>query len=154
MSSAVRRLESLSKIQKADPLARKKVIWILVFGSAFGIAVIASYRYFVNQIYEWIEENIELLTSNPELPFLFSLVVVSPLVLFSGYLFIYGHRAARAKRIPAPGYSVVRDTVVHTGTSALIRARIVQVLSLVLVLASVMIPVFFWYVFSHLAGDA
>lgn len=127
---------------------------MLIFGSIFGTVVIASYGYFESQIYEWIEENIALLTSNPEIPFLISLLVVSPLLLFSGYLFIYGHRAARAERIPAPGYDVIRDTVVHTGTSALIRARIVQALSLVLVLASAMIPVFFWYVFSHLAGDA
>lgn len=123
-------------------------------GLAFGTALIASYERFESQIYEWMAENIGLLTSHPELPFLISLIVVSPLYLFSIYLFIYGHRAAKAKRLPAPGYSVVRDTLVHTGTDAVYRARIVQVLSLVLVLPSAMIPVFFWYVFSRLAGDA
>lgn len=150
----VRTLEPLSNIQKADPLARKKAIWILFFGLAFGTTIILGYKYFENRIHAWVEANIDLLTSNPEIPFVISLVLVSPLFLFSGYLFFYGYRAARAQRFPAPGFTVIRDTVVHCGTNALVRGRIVQALSLVLAFASAMIPVFFWYVFRHLAGGA
>lgn len=144
----------MSDIQKADPHARKWAIWIVIGGALFGTTIIAGYGYFERQIYGWIEDNLELLTANPELPSLFGLVVVFPLLAFAIYLYVYGHRAARAKRIPAPGYAVIRDTAVHTGTRALVLGRIVQAVSLMIILASAMIPVFFWYVFSQLANDA
>jgi len=143
----------MSDIQKADPAARRRAIWIVAIGSVFGALAILSYQHFESRIYEWIEKNIELLTSTPELPFLFSLVLVSPLLFLSTYLFVYGHRAARARRLPPPGYAVARDTPVHIGKDALVRARIVQILSLVIALAGAMIPVFFWYVFSNLTTD-
>ena len=124
---------------------------IILLGTVIGTAAIGAYTYYEMEIYSWLENNIDWLANNPRTVFLFGLVLVTPLLILSGYLFIYGRRTAKTGRMPPPNYAVVRDTRVTTGTQAVLRGRIVQVLSVFLLLASAAIPILFWYIFIRFA---
>jgi hypothetical protein len=144
----------LSEIQKGDPDAKRKAIWLLVLCSIVGSVVLGSYSYFEAEIHRWIYRSIDFLISNPLAVCLPALVFVIPILLFSVYLFIYGYRASQAKRMPPPGYSVVKDTVVLSGLKAIRMGRLVQFISLVLLLAGASIPGILWYVFDRVVSSA
>ena len=123
----------------------------ILAGTVIGMAAIGLYTHYETEIHSWLENNIDWLAKNPRTVFLFGLVLVTPLLILSGYLFIYGRRTAKTGRMPPPKYAVVRDTRVMTGTQAVLRGRLVQVLSVFLLLASAAIPILFWYIFSRFA---
>jgi hypothetical protein len=141
-------------IQKGDPDAKRKAIWFLVLCSIVGAVVLGSYSYFEAEIHSWIYRNIDFLISNPLAVFLPALIFVTPILFLSVYLFIYGYRASQAKRMPPPGYSVVKDTVVFSGLKAIRMGRLVQFISLVLLLAGAAIPGILWYVFDRVISSA
>ena len=139
-------------IQKADPKARRQAVGATLVCAAIGFVAIGGYSRHEAAIFGWIERNLDFLVSNPEVVLFFGLLLVSPLLLFSAFLFFYARRAARARRIPPPGCSVVRDTVVTTGSRALLKARAVQFLALLLLLGGALIPFFMWLVITTI-GD-
>ena len=140
----------MSQIQIADPTARKRAMLILLVVFIIGAVVINSYTRYETEIFHWFEENMEWLGDNPVIVFLSGLVLVAPLLMLSGYLFIYGRRAAETGRMPPPNYAVTRDTTIKTGKQAVIHGRLVQLLSLFLLLVSAAIPILFWYLFDRL----
>ncbi len=140
----------MAQIQKADPIARKKALGVVLVGTAIGTAAIGLYTYYEMEIYSWLENNIDWLADNPSTVFLLGLVLVTPLLILSGYLFVYGRRTAKTGRMPPPNSAVARDTRVTTGTQAVLRGRILQVLSVFLLLASAAIPILFWYILSRM----
>lgn len=123
---------------------------ILLVAILIGTVMISSYTRYETEIFHWFEENIEWLADNPGIVFLSGLVLVAPLMIFCGYLFIYGRRAAERRRMPPPGYAVTRDTRIKTGTQAVFHGRVVQLLSLFLVLVSAAIPILFLYLLDRL----
>jgi len=141
----------LARIQTADPIARKKAMGIIFMGTVTGLAAIGLYTHYEMELSSWLENNIDWLASNPWTVFLFGLVLVTPLLILSGYLFIYGRRTAKTGRIPPPNYALVQETRVATGTKAVLRGKIVQVLSVFLLLSSAAIPILFWYILSRFA---
>ncbi len=56
--------------------------------------------------------------------------------------------------MPPPGYSVVKDTIVLSGLKAIRMGRLVQFISLVLLLAGAAIPGILWYVFDRVVSSA
>ena len=120
-------------------------------GTVTGLAAIGLYTHYEMELSSWLENNIDWLASNPWTVFLFGLVLVTPLLILSGYLFIYGRRTAKTGRIPPPNYALVQETRVATGTKAVLRGKIVQVLSVFLLLSSAAIPILFWYILSRFA---
>ena len=55
--------------------------------------------------------------------------------------------------MPPPGYSVVKDKIVLYGLKAIRMGRLVQFISLVLLLAGAAIPVILWYVFDRVVSS-
>ena len=143
----------MKQIQKADPAARKRAMTIIVAGGVIGALMIGAYRHYETEIFAWLERNIGWLAGSPGIVLGFGCLLVAPLLVLSGYLFFYGRRAARAKRIPPPDSAVVRDTVVKTGAPAVVHGRLVQVLSVFLFLSGAAIPLLFWYLLDRLTGS-
>lgn len=139
----------MSQIQKADPKARNRAMGLILAGTVMGTAAISAYNRYQADIFFWLESNTEWLADNSGVLFLLGLVMFSPLFALSGYLLIYGRRIVSAGRMPPPGSSVMRDTAIVTGVRAVRRGRVLQLLSLFLLLAGAAIPTIFWYLFDH-----
>ena len=142
----------MSEIQTASPAARRKAAWIIVLGVLIGALPIALYSYFEEAIYEWLYHNFELVLANTFVVFLLTLIMFTPLILFAAYLFVYGRRIVAARRMPPPGYAVVRDTKVVTDSRAIRLGLLVQFLSLLIIAAGIVTPFYFWYVLSQMAS--
>ena len=137
------------QVQKADPIARKKAMVILLIGTIIGMLVIGTFTYYEMAIHAWLGRNIEWVVNNSWTVFLFGLVLAIPLLVLSGFLFIYGQKVVKTERIPPPTYAVTRDTKIHTGRQAVLRGRIIQFLSLFLLLAGTSIPILLCYIFDR-----
>lgn len=144
----------MGSTQKADPKAKRKVLWILGAAAAAGVIAIVSFEFLQAHLLTWLESNIDFLTENSFLVFLFALLMVSPVLAAGFYLYALGHRAARAQRFPPPGCAVVIDTPVIDGPAGLRRGRIIQTLSLLLLFVAGSIPVLLWYLFRLLVSTA
>ena len=141
------------EVQPADPGARRKAIWVVGVTTLLGVCAILAFEYFQGDLQEWLERNIGYLVRHPVLVFLAGLAFVSPVVVAGIYLLVLGSRAVRTRRFPPPGYAVVRDTPVHHGVQAIRRGRIIQLVSLLVMVAAVTLPLILAIIFRTL-GDA
>jgi len=140
----------MTEVQRGDPRARRLASWAIAAAvslGAFGVLALDRHQ---AAIHAWLEANIEWLVRHTWAVFLAGLIVVLPVLALAAYLFLVGSRIARSGRYPAPGYAVARAAPVVTGRRAVIRGRVVQVLSALLVLCSLAIPVMLWYIFTML----
>lgn len=138
-------------IQRADPRARKIAILIIGIVSLLGISLISAVQTFEPEISSWLEANDDWLAGHPQAVFWTFLGLISPILATTLYLFNYARLAAKAQRLPPPGYAVIRDTRIIEGISAVRRARIVQVLTASIALLAGAVPVAMWYIFRALA---
>ena len=140
----------MTEIQRSDARARRLAIRVTAVALILGAAGILVIDHYETAIHGWLEANVDWLIRHTWAVFLAGLVIVLPILAFSAYLFMVGHRIARAARYPAPGHAVVRDTPVVTGRRAIVRGRSLQGLSALLALCSLAIPVTFWQMFTML----
>jgi len=145
----------MNEIQKADPEARRRVVLVIVFGTAAGALLIAGFGYFRDVFHGW-------LTSDPaETAFRARLAIgvaaallAAPLVGCAAYLWLLGAKVLRAQRFPPPGLGVVRDTPVVAGTAAVTRGHVMQVVAVCLGVSAAVLCLFFWRLIGTLGGTA
>jgi hypothetical protein len=142
----------MSTIQKADPGARRKAIWVICATTLLGVCTILALESFQEEFQSLLERNIDFLVKNSIIVFLVSWVLVSPVLAAGTYLLSIGNRTVRAQRFPPPGYAVVRDTHVIGGSQGRQRGRVIQWLSLLLLFSAAAIPFVMWLVFRSLAS--
>ncbi|OHB64968.1 MAG: hypothetical protein A2Y77_09345 [Planctomycetes bacterium RBG_13_62_9] len=80
-------------------------------------------------------------------------VVFLGLVPFSAYLYRYGRRAVRSRRMPPPGTRVVRDTRVFEGDAAVARGRLAMAMAGILLVLSLVGGLYFPYRLGKLFRD-
>lgn len=141
----------MTGVQKADSAARRRAATVLFVTLGLGLAGISALTAYEPQIQRWLESNAVWLARNAWIVFLAALVAVLPVLAVAAYLYLFGSKIARAARFPPPGQAVVRDTRIVTGGRAVIRGRIVQVLSVCLMLCGLAIPIVLWHLFAMLA---
>lgn len=139
-------------LQRADMAARRKAVIVVVVAAVLGASAIAAFEYYLGDFEAWLEQNIDYLLEHSYVVFVAALILVLPALAAGAYLLVFSQRIVRSQRFPPPGYAVSRDTVVLEGARAIRRARIIQVLSVLLLCATSAIPVYLWYVFRYLAG--
>jgi len=130
------------EIQRADPLARRQAVVMVVWGMVIGGILIALARTYRPALEEWVTRDpgsrLKLILAALE-------VAVAALTLgLAVYLWRVGDGVVRAERVPAAGTSVLRDTVVLRGVSARRRGRSMQILAVILVLAAAGFSMFLW----------
>jgi len=143
----------MSKIQKADPLARRKAIWVVLVATILGVVAIMAFESFQAHFQSWLEGKIHFLLENTIVVFTISLVIVSPVLGAGTYLLLLGNRTVRAQKFPPPGYAVARDTLVLEGSKGVQRGRVIQLLSLMLLCSAAAIPFIIWYIFLSLTSE-
>jgi hypothetical protein len=142
----------MENIQLADPNARRKAILVVCVAALLGVCAGLIFNSLQDDLQPWLEGNLHLLLANTMIIFVFSLVVVLPILASGIYLLLLGTRSVRAQRFPPPGVAVVRDTPVLEGAAGIRRGRVIQILSLLLLCCAGAIPVVLWLIFRFLAS--
>ena len=135
----------MSRIQQADPGARRKVIRTLILSGLIGTCAIAAFGLYERALQSWLVRNIDSLAQQASAVFIGALVFASPLLFSAVYYFSLGRRVMRSQRFPPPGYAVYRDTPVLEGRSAIRRGLVMQILSVILLSAAALLPMMFVY---------
>ena len=139
----------MSKIQKADPGARRKALLIVGLGIMIGALLIIGFERFRTPLLNWLLSKPEKLLYRVGLFCFFSSVLGSaPLFGFSVYLWSLGGRVTRFKRFPLPGHRVVRDTPILEGQAALARGRVFKIMAVLFGAAAVMLCYAIWSLFA------
>lgn len=125
-------MSQLPEIQRADPVARRRVLVGVV---AVVAACVAGYV----ALQRWLAGLRGLDAAQVQQALERALVVASwtamvPAVAFAAVLWRYGTRICEAGRFPAPGARVIRDTPVLHGAPAQLRGTILKVLAAFLAL--------------------
>ena len=141
----------MGTVQKADPAARRKALAIVCAGVLLGFCAIGLFEIFASDIIALIQRNLHLFSANPLVVLSISMAFLSPLLAGCICFLILGNRTVRAQRFPPPGCPVVRDTPVLEGASGVRRGRIMQLLSVILLLCIMTVPFWVWGVFRALA---
>ena len=133
----------MDEIQQADTGAKRKSIWIVGITALLGAGAIWVFESCQGEFVAWLADNLDYLAKNTLVVFLMALVFAAPLIATAIILFLLGRRIVKWQRYPPPDYVVYRDTRVLNGSRAIRRGRIMQLLSLVLLLAAGAIPFLF-----------
>lgn len=135
------------QIQKADPVVRRKAIRGILIGVVIGGVLYFLLQAMIGNINQWIESHAEFLVEHHYLAFLLMLIPVAPVIVLSGYLFVYAGKIVKTRRFPPPDTPVIRDMRVIEGRAAVIRGRIAQLLCGVILLSASAIPLLIWTIF-------
>lgn len=139
------------KIQKADPAARRKSLRIAGFAGLGLLALLVGGLVLGLDTREFPGAIAGYLVAAPRRGMIVISIGVAPIALFAIYLFVFGARVIRARRFPLPGQAVTRDTPIREGRAAIARARLLQTLAALLLLAALALPVIFARLLSLLA---
>ena len=133
----------MDEIQRADPGAKRKAIWIVGMTALLGAGTLWVFEIYQDEFVAWLVDNLDYLAQNTLVVFFMAAVCAAPLIASAIILFLLGRRIVKGQRFPPPDYPVYRDTRVLKGSRAIRRGRIAQLLSLVILLAAAVIPFLF-----------
>jgi len=102
----------------------------------------------------WLQRHILFLADHSYLIAVVAFALVAPVVTAGIYLYGYGRSAARSRRHPAPGYSVLRDVWIVESNAAVTIGRAVQIAAAMIILGSGSIPIMFWVLFQELLRES
>lgn len=122
----------MPEIQRADPVARRRVLVAVVAVAALCVAGYMTLQH-------WLAGLRGLDAAHMQQALERALIVASwaalvPAAIFAACLWRYGVRVCKAGRFPAPGARVIRDTPVLRGAPAQLRGAFLKVLAAFLAL--------------------
>jgi hypothetical protein len=135
----------MASVQKADPVARRRAMLLVVVGVFAGSVLIVGFERCRAPLLEWLLSKPG--ESGHQLRLLFACAAVlasAPLIAFAVYLWSLGARVIRAQRFPLPEQRVIRDTPILEGQAAIARGRGLKVVAVSLCVAAVVLCSMFW----------
>lgn len=138
-------------IQKADSIARRKTFRRMLVASLIGAFVVFAFEQNRPALEHWLREDPSQVASRVKLLLLIlCLLIELPVVVIAAYLWRFSNRILCSHRFPPPGEPVIRDTRVLLGAEANRQGRVIQALSICLVVCACIVPVLFWCLESSL----
>jgi hypothetical protein len=122
-----------------DPKARRKAVVFVIVVTIIGVLLTYAIGKNPTIIESQIEDGIRAIADKPFDTALAISVFLAPIVTISIYLFFIGIKIANAQRFPIPGTTVIRDTKLLAGSAAIRHARIIQLLTLVVIVLTPML---------------
>lgn len=145
----------MTDIRRADPVARRQLVVVLVVGTFVGALLILGFERYHIPLRDWILSEPGASAQRVKLVFLaLAAVLIAPLLGVAAYLWALGARILRAREFPPPGLRVIRDSAVITGERAISRGRLLKMLALGCAIASVALGLLLWRLASSLSGHA
>jgi hypothetical protein len=136
----------MTDIRRADPIARRRAVRVIIVAAAVGILLIAAFERYRIPLREWIIGEPGEAAQRIQLMFLvLAALLLVPLLAFAAYLWSLGASVIRAREFPPPGHRVVRNTQVITGEAAIARARQLKVFALVCGIACAILAFLLWH---------
>lgn len=133
------------EIHAADPRARRTAIALLVAGLIVGTALLLFFDRARPEIARWILADKQQVAFRARIVLsVVAVIVVGPLVGFAAYFFRLGAATVRSARFPPPGTAMLHDTRVIAGDAAHTRGRVLQAVSVMLVVLALAIAVLLW----------
>ena len=145
----------MSDVQRADRVARRRAVLLVVVGSLIGSICILFLEKYRPALERWIlsdprESAHRVITATVIL----AVAITVPLYVFAGYLWLRGARVRRERRFPLPADRPVRDTAIVVGDAAAMKGRLLQVVAVGLAVAASLLAVALWRFASMLANHA
>jgi hypothetical protein len=133
------------EVRRADPVARRKAILLVILGALAGTLSIAGFEHYRAPLRDWLASNPGERTNRIKLLLILVAAGLSaPLVALAAYLWSLGSSVVRTRQFPPPGSRVIRDTPVVAGQAAMVRGRSLKALALFLGAASALLWLFLW----------
>ena len=143
------------EVQRADPVARRRTVLIVLAGMLIGGLVISSFEHYRPRLERWLVSEPELLPERmATVTAALAFVTVVPLLMFAIRLWTAAAKARRYQRYPPEGERVVRDTPVLRGGAAVARGRTLQGLAIALVVFAIGFALALWRLASAIARFA
>jgi len=135
-------------IVRADKKARRLAMVILAGGLLLGVSLMLW-------VMPWVQRSLERQGRETALRALqvMTAIVFLSLAPFSVYLYWYGWRVVRSRRMPPPGTRVIRDTKVIEGDAAVTRGRLAMALAVILLAVSLLGGLYLPYHLGKVFGD-
>ncbi len=135
-------------IQRADPRARRRGIWIVVFGAAVGAILLLWFEHSLPGIRAWATERSDLTAKRARLLLVvIGASLIGPLLAFSVYLWFLGRRIAIAQRYPLPSMKLIQDMKIVCGPAAEKRGRLMKAMALLLASSAIgLLSILWWLV--------
>jgi hypothetical protein len=135
----------MSDIQRADPAARRRVLWLLVMGSAIGVVALSFLDQGLAALERWLRSDPgEFAQRFATIAALFAGSITAPLIAFAALLWIRGTRIRRERRVPLQGERVIRDTPILAGDAAEARGRLLQGFAIGFALCAGLLAIALW----------
>lgn len=143
----------MTEIRRADPAARRQVVWLLIAGALVGALLLFAFERHLASLREWIYADPHAASGRLRRTFVgLGVVLSAPVLAFAAYLWTYGAKVLRTQESPPPGYRVIRDTLVLRGQAARIRGHAFRILAAVLGTASLLFWLLLWRLARLLAA--
>lgn len=134
----------MSEIQRADPTARRRAIFIVLVCTVLGAALAMVTQSYQGALEAWVLGHKEDIIKHPGVVALCFFVPLLPVLACAAYLWRFAARMIVTERFPPIGAKVIRDTAVLSGRAAVIRGRLLQFLVGILALSCLLIPAVIW----------
>ncbi len=145
---------SMGDIQRADPVLRRRALWLLIAGIVMGGVVIAGFEHYRPWLQRWLVSEPAYFKHRLLLVTTILIAATSiPLVAASAYVWRRALRARVARRMPPPGERVIRDTPVLVGEAALRQARIQQRIAVALSICAIALAMLLWRMAALIANQ-
>ncbi len=132
-------------IEKADPRLRAVVIPAVLALVVSGVVLIAAADTWRSALIDWVARDPARSRSRSvAVSMALAAAVIAPVLAAAAYLWHFGVRVARDRRLPPRGMRLVVDMVVQEGDEAQRRGRMLQVLAVSLGTTTVIFAIMFW----------
>lgn len=135
----------MSEIQRADPVARRRGVWLVVIGALIGGFTVFALERYLPLLERWLLSDSDQLAQRLTIVVVFLVVVITaPLFAFAAHLWVRGTNVCRHQRFPLPGERVIRDTPIVRGEVAVVRGRVLQCFAIGLAVLASLVAVALW----------
>ena len=103
---------------------------VVIFGAAIGALLLAGFEELRQPFHDWLMSNPAEAAQRVKIAIYVSAVVLcAPVIAASVYFWLLGAKVLRAQQFPPPGFRVIRDTPVVSGSGAVTRGHVLQVVA-------------------------
>ncbi len=144
----------MNEFQEPDAAARQKAMLIFLLAAVVGSGLVWLLQSRQDSMAEWLADNVDWLLENRWIPLSFMYALMLPAIGGCAYIYHFGSRVLHTQRFPPNGMAVTRRTRILSGQQAVRRARVLQVLSVLLLLTCLAFPLVIYAVLVSVTAAA